>query len=1150
MVRPTAKTRRDESRRGTHECVRHGRLRILAILFLAATAAMAQSDRSTITGVLTDETGAVIPGAAVEAVNQATGLKYATTSNGVGIYALPALPVGPYEVSVTAKGFRTEGWQGPVHVAATTTLNFTMYIPTLNVDVEIVTAPLDQVASDNSTGITEKLVTDLPLSVSGNMRNPESFIFLTPGVTGTASNTQIDGSQSRAKEVLFDGVGATSPESGGTLFTYPSVEAISEFRLVNSDFSAEYGRTGGGFEVFSSKSGTNAFHGAAFDYLRNNVFDARGFFATAAPVNRQNEFGAALGGPVAIPRVYNGRKRTFFYFVYSGFRYDQSSSNSLVSIPPVAFRDGNFSSLEGSSGKPILIYDPSSTTLASSGAYTRTPFPGNQIPQSSFSSVSSKILPLLPQPTNGGNLNNFLALNGNSFSRDQVDLKIDHSFSDANRLSGFLYVGRQAQISADTLPDPFTNGLNNDYESRWARLSDDWTLSPNLLNHAAFGFTREAQLWNSLAANQNWPSQIGLTGVQTGAGNAFPYVTFSDGYTTWGSTNGTKTVGEQVNNVFQLDDSVGWERGRHSLKFGADARWLQTNGADYFGSQGNFAFNTLETGLPGSSSTGSAFASFLLGDVHQGQLNQLTLVPGIRYRYLAGFAQDDWKISRTLTLNLGLRYEIYFPRAEAHDNLASFDPTLANPGAGNLPGAIEFLGTGPGRSGLTSFANTDYKNLGPRVGFAWAPWPGDTVLRGGYGIYYGPGNADAGLRQSQSFGFGFNASPVFASPNNGVTPAFNWDSGFPQNYVRPPDISPTVANGSAVTMIGAGDGRPPYFQNWSVGVQQPLADDVLVEIDYVGVKGTRLGTTLIQPNELNPSYLSLGNLLSAPVTSAAAQAAGIPLPYPGFTGSVAQALRPFPQYLTITNLSNPNGDSTYHALQMKVERRISHGLTGVVAYAWSKTLTDADTAAGGGPSGQTFYNRGLEKAVSDTDVPQAVSISFLYDLPFGPGKRFFQHGGLGKLMAGWTLTNIDQYWAGEPIVLTANNTLPLFNSTLRPNVISGVPLEMSYNNFDPAVDRYINPAAFTVPAAFTLGSAARSYDSLRAPWNLNESVGAVKRTAINERVTLIFRAEFFNVFNRVVFGAPASNISAANFGVVGSQSNAPRQGQMALRLEF
>ena len=1127
-------------------------LRNLAILFLAATAAVAQSERSTLTGTVTDQSGAAIPGASVEVVNQATGLKYTTSSNDFGIYALPELPAGVYQETARYRGFETTSQLVRVRLAETVVLDFTMRVIQGRTEIAVTGSQgsIEDIGiGDPFPPIEDRLVTDLPLSVSGNIRNPESFIFLMPGVTGTAANTQINGSQSRAKEVLFDGVGATSPESGGTLFTYPSVEAVSEFSVVSSGFSAEYGRTGGGFEMFSSKSGTNMFHGAAFDYLRNNVFDARGFFATAAPVNRQNEFGAVLGGPVVIPHVYKGRSHTFFYFVYDGFRYVQSSSNTLVSIPPAAFRTGNFSSLVGSSGKPILIYNPASTTPNAGGGFTRTAFAGNQIPQSMFSSVSSKILPLLPQPANGANLNNFLALNANSFSRDQVDLKIDHSFTDANRLSGFLYVGRQTQINPDTLPDPFTNGLNNDYNSRWARLSDDWTLSPNLLNHAAFGFTREAQLWNSLAANQDWPTQIGLTGVQTGPGNAFPYVTFNDGFATWGSTNGTKTVGEQINNVFQLDDDIYWVRGRHSLKFGADARWLQTNGADYFGSQGNFAFNTLETGLPGTSSTGSAFASFLLGDVHQGQLNQLTLVPGIRYRYLAGFAQDDWKISRTLTLNLGLRYEIYFPRSEAHDNLASFDPTLTNPGAGNRAGAIAFLGTGPGRSGLTSFANTDYKNLGPRVGFAWAATP-QTSVHGGYGIYYGPGNADAGLRQSQSFGFGFNASPVFASTNNGVTPAFDWDSGFPQNYVRPPNLSPTVANGSAVATIGAGDGRPPYFQNWSLGVERELAANLMVEADYVGVKGTRLGTALIRPNELNPSYLSLDGLLTSPVTSAAAQAAGIPLPYPGFTGSVAQALRPFPQYLDITNLSNPNGNSTYHALQMKMERRISHGLTGVVAYAWSKTLTNADIAAGGGPGGQTFYNRGLEKAVSDTDVPQAISVSFLYDLPFGPGKRFFQHGALGKVMTGWTLTNIDQYWAGTPIVLTANNTLPLFNSTLRPNVVSGVPLEMSYSHFDPAVDRYINPAAFAVPPSLTFGSAARSYDNLRAPWTLNESFGAVKRTAITEHVTLIFRAEFFNVFNRVVFGAPASNISAANFGVVSSQSNAPRQGQMALRLEF
>lgn len=352
-------------------------------------------------------------------------------------------------------------------------------------------------------------------------------------------------------------------------------------------------------------------------------------------------------------------------------------------------------------------------------------------------------------------------------------------------------------------------------------------------------------------------------------------------------------------------------------------------------------------------------------------------------------------------------------------------------------------------------------------------------------------------------------------------------------------------------MIGRGDGRPPYFQNWSIGVQRELPKKMMVEVNYVGVKGTRLGTGLNRPNELNPSYLSLGSLLSSAANSPQAQLAGIAIPYAGFTGSVAQALRPFPQYLDISNNTNPDGNSTYHALQTKLEKRLSGGLTGIVAYAWSKTISDGDIQAGGGPGGQTFYNRRLEKAVADIDVPQALSVSFLYELPFGPGKRFLNQGGvIGKIIGGWEFTAIHQYASATPIVLTATNTLPLFNGALRPNATPGVSREASYSNFNPAVNRYINPAAFSVPAPFTFGNSARSFTDLRGPFNYNESWGALKRTQIGERMTLEFRTEFFNVFNRTVLAAPASNISQANFGLISGQANTPRQGQMALKLVF
>jgi hypothetical protein len=292
---------------------------------------------------------------------------------------------------------------------------------------------------------------------------------------------------------------------------------------------------------------------------------------------------------------------------------------------------------------------------------------------------------------------------------------------------------------------------------------------------------------------------------------------------------------------------------------------------------------------------------------------------------------------------------------------------------------------------------------------------------------------------------GFNASPTPSTTDGGATPAFNWDGGFPQNFVRPPMISPTVANDQAVNYIGPGDGRPPYFQNWSFGIQRELPARLMIEADYVGNKGTRLGTNLININELDPQYLSLGSLLSRPATSPEAQAAKIQLPYAGFNKSVGQALRPYPQYLAISERSNPNGNSTYHALQVKAEKRMSGGLTGLVAYTWSKSLSDGNVQAGGGPGGQTYYNRRLEKAISTDDVPQSIAASFLYELPFGPGKKFLNYkGAVGRIAGGWTFSGIHQYSAGKPILLSANNTLPVPSGGvggLRPNVVAGVNVE-------------------------------------------------------------------------------------------------------------
>ncbi|MBC7928500.1 MAG: TonB-dependent receptor [Bryobacteraceae bacterium] len=1124
----------------------------LSLFALFATSLVyAQSDRATVTGRVTDATDAAVANATVVISNQETGIRSTTRTNDAGNYVVGQLPAGKYEVTIEAPGFRRSVRKDTeLSIAQTLALNVMLEVGQVEQQIEVTgAAPLvESATSDLGTVVNRERIIDLPLQVSGNMRHPGSFVFLAPGVTGDTSNTQINGSQNRSKEILMDGIGSTSPESGGLIFTYPPVESISEFKLVSSNFSAEYGRSGAGFEVYTTRSGTNEFHGSVWEYLRNEKLDARGFIARTRAINKQNEFGVAFGGPILLPKLYNGRNRTFFHFVYGGYRFRAGALNELVSFPTTAMQRGDFSGVTRN-GQPVIIYNPATTRADGAGGFTRDPFPGNIIPQNQFSAVSRRYLQFLPTPSNSSQLNNFQVVGSQSIERNVWTGKFDHQFSDKNRVNFFVFWNEQSLTDPERLPGALSPALDEQRPARWLRLNHDYLFGPTVLNNLRAGYTREPQVWSRTTSGQGYLQQLGLTGVNP-PGDILPRIMLGDGLTSWGDQ--TKNTGKQVNNTLQIADTLSWVRGNHSFKFGGDGRWMQTNGADPANQQGRFFFNSNETAFPtaaGRANSGHSFASLLLGQVDAAEYNALLVVPGNRYQYWAAFVQDDWKITRKLTLNLGLRWEYFAPRREHNDNFSSFDPSLPNPGAGGRPGAVSFLGTGPGRDdSRNSFADSYWKNFGPRVGFAYQLF-NRTVLRGGYTMFYGPGNATQGLRGSQNFLFGFNGSPSYATLDAGVTPAFNWDSGFPSNWPRPPFIDPTVQNGSNVNMIGRGDARPPYFQNFQFSVQQEVITGLLLEASYVGVKGTRLGTGLFNINEVDPSYLSLGSTLTQNITSPAAAAAGITAPYAGFRGSVAQALRPYPQYLNVVNNSNPNGNSTYHALQTKVERRFARGLTVLGAYTWAKTISDGDVSAGGGPSGQTFYNRRLEKAVSTNDVPHVVAISYTWELPFGPGKPFLNSGGIaGRVVGGWQLTGIHQYQSGRPIALTANSTLPIFNGILRPDANSDVTKRLT--PADPLAGSWINPAAFSAPTGFRLGTSARAYTDLRADEYLNESFGLIKRTPLWEKVTLTFRAEFFNAFNRTVFNAPVGNVSAGNFGRVTQQSNTPRQGQVALRIDF
>ena len=1118
--------------------------------FLLFSALCHAQDRGAITGRVTDPSAAVVAGATISVTNSATGIRITSTTNSNGNYAVAGLAFGRYDVTCEAKGFRKYVRKDvELDVAQTLPLDISLDLGQVDQAVEVSAAPslLERDTSDLSTVVDQKQVQDLPLSVSGNMRNPESFVLLAPGVVGNAADTEINGSQDRSKAVLLDGAISSGPESGGTLATYPPVESIGEFKLLSSNFSAEYGRTGGGFEIFTSKSGANQYHGSLWEYLRNDKLDARGFIAQTTPINRQNEFGASFGGPVRIPKLYNGKNKTFFFFVYNGFRYAAGATNNVLNLPTVAQRGGNFSG-KTKGGVAEQIYDPLSTATDASGNLTRIAFPGAIIPQSRMSTVSKAMLALLPLPDTSQQTGNYFAVGAQVFNRDVETVKFDHNFSERNRFSVFFYHSAETNIAPESIQGAMSNALAQYRRPYWARVNHDFIFTATTINNFRVGYTREPQLWARVASDHNYLQTTGLKGTNP-PGDIVPRVQFSDSYSNWADE--VKNKGLQVNNTFQLADTLTHFRGNHAFKFGFDTNWQQTNGADTQNQQGTTVFSGNETAFPsaaGRTTSGDPLASFLVGALDSATYNGLFVVPGMRYHYFAAFVQDDWKVSRKLTVNYGLRWDLFTPRHDAHNNMSGFDPTVPNPGAGGHLGGIAFLGSGPGRDGRTSFADTADKNFGPRLGFAYQLFP-NTVLRGGYGLSYGQGNAAAGLRQSQSFSYGFNAAPSWASTDAGVTPAFYWDNGFPTNWPRPPFIDPTVQNGTSVNYISRGDGRPPYFSNYQFSVQQMLASRLSLEVAYVGVKGTHLGNSLVSINQLNPSYLSLGSLLTQSITSAAAKSAGIVAPYPGFSGSVAQALRPYPQFLNITDQADPNGNSTYNAFQAKLVKRLSGGLTILGSYTWSKSLTDGNIAAGGGPAGQDFYNRKLEKALSTYDVPQNFSAAYTYELPFGRGKKFLNNDSFSaKIVGGWQLTGIQQYQTGQPVQLTASNTLPIFNGTLRPNVNIGVPMTLQPVN--PLTDPWFNKAAFTVPQSYTLGNAARSYTQLRAPNLYNESFGLMRRIRIKERATITLRGEFFNAFNRVVFGAPSANISSTSFGRVTSQSNNPRQGQVALRIDF
>ena len=1112
-------------------------------LFLFAVALLAQTAQTT--GRVTDPSGSVVPNARVIAENVETGVRAETLTNDQGYYAIISLRPGTYRMQVFMDGFRPMVRAGIVFKADDKDrIDFVMEVGSVS-DSITVNSDISQLKTDSaemSTSITGREYNRLPLIQVGRMRSPANFVFLVPGVHGNLSldgienvsatnQIQVNGGLKQNTEVMLDGLAAAT---GSFTEMSPPVDAVQEFKVQGSQMSAEYGRSGASLVNFTVKSGTNQLHGSALEYFRNEKLDARNWLAASRAITRQNEFGGTVGGPVQIPKIYNGKDRTFFFFSYSGSRKRGLDNVERVRVPAPEFFKGDFTSLLDSRNVRIPIYDPQSTR-ASGGTFVRDPFAGNLIPSNRLDPVAIKTGPLFPQPnlTGAGTLNFQDWVGESKLDPNVFTAKVDHSFSPRQKVFVTSNWNRIPRLrNRVPLPDPVNDGFIQDITSRVLRLNHDFIISNSLFNNFSAGYNRFRNPNGTRSQDGGWPQKLGLTGVP---GTMFPVLSFTNGYATAGSSG----FGDGVGNTFIYRDVLSWSRGSHFIKAGGEVRFDQSNDRSYSNTSGSYAFNALGTGLPGNAATGDGFASFLLGQVQSASLNY-PAISGTRRGYRGFFLQDDFKMTSTFTLNLGFRFEYERAPYEAADRYSKVDLTAKNPGAGTIPGAVVFAGDGAGRLGSRTLSSTDFSGLGPRVGFAWRAM-NKTVVRGGYGIFYA--NSQLGLAST----VGFNVSASFATTNNGVTPAFVLRDGFPQAFSTKPSQDPTILNNQNGTYVEPSSGSMPRTQNFSFGIQREISQNLLLEANYVGNRNTRQSDPqLVNINQVNPKYLSLGALLTQSVTSTGAVAAGISVPYPGFTGSVAQALRQYPQFRTLTAAATKAGSTDYHAMELRLKKRLSHGLSMDLSYTFSKNTGYSSPSFIGRAVTtdvllQDHFNPTLEHAILPYDIPHAMMLHYAYDLPFLKNRR----------IGGWSFSGIHRYQSGNPIPIFMTNSMPIFNRVQRPNIASGQQLAtgLGIGGFRPNVDSVLNRSAFSDPGPYAFGSAAPYYDNLRNFTVLTEDFSIVKTTRITEKVISELNAQFINAFNHHRFGEVDSNFRNASFGSVKAASF-PRFIQLGLRVRF
>jgi hypothetical protein len=1191
-----------------------GPLLWLLVLCLAIPAHAQRADRATISGVVTDEQGAAVPGATVTVTNEGTGVDTVLVTNNAGAYATPPLVLGRYTVKVDLTGFKTAVTSGILLQGGDAIRHdVPMQVGALTETVEVRSATgLNVTQPDVSHTVDQKYYEDLPFITGADVRLAESVLQMQPGYLpmkpngdpmfrGSQFNSRINGGQTMATENFFDGAafGYAVGHQQSHESTMP-LEAVQEVKVITTSYSAQYGHTSGGFIEYTSKSGTNNFRGSAYEYFADDAFNNKGIFAERGNIPktplRNDNFGATFGGPLVIPGLYDGHNKTFFF---TNFDYTRIRNGVLPGFgnttPTDAFKAGDFSALLTNTqigtdvlGRPIFqgqIFNPSTTRLVN-GIPVRDPYPGNIIPGNDplRSIVASHVVPLMVHPDRPGISNN-VAGNPAGDQTWEIDarnimFRVDHNFTPDFRASHSFYWNRRPSLrncgevaGCTTQFDPETesakntdyygNGFTQRISTHHAHQQFDWIIRNNLLNHSTVAYDRWFMGGGHLAAGANWPQRLwegtaapngGI--VDTTAGP--PVLDFAGNipYNSIGQS-GWPGFGFLVNNRWQFSNDLTWVKGRHTLKTGFEFRYhdFPFRGWAVGNVAGQFQFNRLGTaGFDASGNnlgtTGDAFASFLLGQVQQAS-QTIAAMPTFRETYTGVWVNDEFKVSDNLTLTLGLRFDYQSARTEVNDQYSTFDPNTPNPAAGGIPGAVIFAGDGPDRSGRRKFEDPPKDAWGPRVGFAYRL--GDkNALRGGYGIYYAHVAFDQFVGQPTT---GFQANALAPNLTNGIQPAFHLDQGFPADRLfLPPNLNPSLANGTGVIAVDPAGLTLPRFQNWSVTWQRQLTDNMMLDVSYIGNHGSRLNHHWerrgVDANMNDPSVLGLGTpVLQANINSDLARNANIPIPYPGFNGNVAQALRQYPQYQGIIWRGVPLGRSQYHAMEIVLERRFSRGLQARFGYTYSTLHNNgAESAQGDNGINGGVQNPAdpLEWYLSADDTPHVFLTGFTWQIP-GPSSGF-----AGAALGGWNLAGILRYESGRPLNITMNNDLGglLFNSQKRPNKVPGGDPVARSGDFDPATDNYFNKDAWTDPGPLAFGNAPKRDGDVRGFPTFSEDINIFKVFTLRDQMRLRFEAQIGNLFNRVLYCDPNQNWSSPAFGTVSTQCNTPRSAQFGVKFEF